>query len=159
MDFLAGRETQNAGLPEARASSVLIKPCDVTRNGNRGAAFLEQFMTARKRHLVEIQLRIGDRIRCFPTSQPIVVGRDAECDLVVAFPWVSRQHAILEVRGNRLYLTDDSTNGTYLCINRRKPVLVHNQAAILPDDCRISLTLDPSDPHAEFLEIRAVVLP
>jgi predicted component of type VI protein secretion system len=45
-----------------------------------------------------------------------IIGRSADCDLVIDHPSVSRQHAMLERAGNgRLYLKDlTSKNGTFL---------------------------------------------
>ena len=46
-------------------------------------------------------------------GRPITVGRAADVDVVVADPLVSRRHARLAPRGDRLVLTDlGSTNGT-----------------------------------------------
>ena len=46
---------------------------------------------------------------------PLLVGRDAKCDLVLADDSLSRRHAKIEKRDGRFYVTDlDSTNGTYV---------------------------------------------
>lgn len=52
----------------------------------------------------------------FPLSRPrVVMGRGAGCDLQLSDSEVSRQHAMLEIRGDEATLTDlTSTNGTYV---------------------------------------------
>jgi DNA-binding response OmpR family regulator len=48
-------------------------------------------------------------------KEVLVLGRAADCDLVVAEPRVSRHHAELRRAGDGFLLADlDSTNGTYL---------------------------------------------
>ena len=43
------------------------------------------------------------------------VGRSTDCDIVLADPSVSRNHALLDVRSKALYVRDTgSTNGTYV---------------------------------------------
>ena len=44
----------------------------------------------------------------------LVVGRQGDCDVVVAEPVVSRQHARIERRGADYVLIDSSRNGTFV---------------------------------------------
>ena len=49
------------------------------------------------------------------TSQPIVIGRDTGCDIVVLNPHVSRSHAVIWAHNSAWYVTDlKSANGTWL---------------------------------------------
>jgi adenylate cyclase len=52
----------------------------------------------------------------FPLNNlPVVVGRVPECAIHLADPWVSSNHARIEMRGKDLWLVDlQSTNGTFL---------------------------------------------
>ena len=43
-----------------------------------------------------------------------VVGRDAECDIVVDAAHVSRRHARIELRGRKFFVVDQSLNGTWV---------------------------------------------
>jgi cytochrome P450 / NADPH-cytochrome P450 reductase len=53
--------------------------------------------------------------RSLPPGPSYLVGRDPECDIVVADPRVSRQHAVLRLEAGRWVLTDNgSTHGTYV---------------------------------------------
>jgi anti-anti-sigma factor len=46
---------------------------------------------------------------------PFVIGREATCQLRLGSPMVSKRHAVLETRGQLVFLRDlDSTNGTIL---------------------------------------------
>ena len=48
------------------------------------------------------------------SSPTLLFGRETGNDIVVVDPRVSRQHARIELRNGLFYLTDSSTNGTYL---------------------------------------------
>jgi pSer/pThr/pTyr-binding forkhead associated (FHA) protein len=48
-------------------------------------------------------------------GQPIVLGRDSSCDLLLDFPMISLRHARLWQDGNRIMIEDlGSTNGTFV---------------------------------------------
>jgi pSer/pThr/pTyr-binding forkhead associated (FHA) protein len=50
-----------------------------------------------------------------PDGQKVTVGRQAGCDLVIADPYISRQHVSLAVRNGCLYMNDlDSAQGTFV---------------------------------------------
>ncbi len=56
----------------------------------------------------------GER-RQWPIDSPVLVGRDTDCDVVLADPTVSRQHAILEPDDQAWRLKDlGSNNGTFV---------------------------------------------
>ncbi len=84
----------------------------------------------------------------------MTLGRSETCDLVVPRLWVSRMHATLEIRANKAYLRDTSTNGTYVCFPGQNPLLARREVVLLPDRCQLSLTKEPSDPEAELISCR-----
>lgn len=47
-------------------------------------------------------------------NRRVVIGRDAECDIVLREQVVSRRHALIEAKGGEFFLTDCSTNGTFV---------------------------------------------
>lgn len=55
----------------------------------------------------------GVRVLSVPRSQDVIVGRDDECDVVIADDSVSRRHARLSLTGEEMWVEDlGSTNGT-----------------------------------------------
>ena len=64
---------------------------------------------------VTLELRYHDALLRLDESRPkAVLGRDIDCDLVVAGAYASRRHVMVELRRGRFVLTDQSTNGTYV---------------------------------------------
>lgn len=50
-----------------------------------------------------------------PNDRPVIVGRDNQCDIVLAATYLSRQHTRLEVAGDKVKVTDlSSANGTFI---------------------------------------------
>lgn len=72
--------------------------------------------------------------KIYPLSKPrIVIGRGAECDLQLADSEISREHAMLEIRGDEATLIDlSSTNGVYVDGTRteRATLFSHHEFAL-----------------------------
>ena len=70
------------------------------------------------------------------TSQPIVIGRDTGCDIVVLNPHVSRSHAVIWAHNSAWYVTDlKSANGTWLAGSSiQESVLRDNDVLSLDQD-------------------------
>lgn len=79
------------------------------------------------------------------TSKPntIVLGRDAGCGLTVADRAASRQHATVEVRGDKFVLVDHSANGTYVAWGSMETCLKREEM-ILPPRGQLGLGASPS---------------
>jgi class 3 adenylate cyclase len=56
----------------------------------------------------------GREISIAPGAPPLSIGRDPGCGLIVPGTFASRRHALVEIRGNRSTITDQSTNGTFV---------------------------------------------
>lgn len=59
-----------------------------------------------------------------------LMGRSADCDLVLEHPLVSRHHAEIRYQNNEFILTDFSTNGTELIVEGRSSRLHHSEVAL-----------------------------
>jgi adenylate cyclase len=75
--------------------------------------------------------RGGDEVWLDRTSKSnSIVLRHPGCELTVTHPAASRQHATIEVRGDKFVLVDHSVNGTYVawgatetCLKREEMIL------------------------------------
>ena len=57
----------------------------------------------------------GEELQMVESSEPIVIGRDTGCDVVIMNPHVSRSHAVIWAHNSAWYVTDlQSANGTWL---------------------------------------------
>ena len=75
------------------------------------------------------------------SSRPsaIVLGRHAACEIIVSDPAGSRQHATIEVRGDKFVLVDHSVNGTYVTWEGAAETCLKREEMILPIRGRLSL--------------------
>jgi adenylate cyclase len=101
------------------------------------------------RRLGGLELTCGEwKVRVHDAAAKVVIGRDRDCDLVVQGAYASRRHAVIEVRRDRYVLTDQSTNGTYVCDDhdsQRAPVFVKRESTDLGAEGSISLGALPGD--------------
>lgn len=64
-------------------------------------------------------------------EESITIGRDAGCMLVVAEAKASRQHCVIERRGQKFILRDHSTNGTYVAVEGEEETVLRREEIIL----------------------------
>jgi class 3 adenylate cyclase len=87
------------------------------------------------------QLRImyaGGEVVQEPTDT-VTIGRDLQCNLVVASELASRQHARIEYSRGKFVLTDQSTNGTFVQIDGSPEVYLRREALPLSGTGAIAL--------------------
>lgn len=90
-------------------------------------------------------VRFGERqVRLDAGSDPLVLGRDPECSLVVARSRVSRRHATIERVQRAFCVRDHSTNGTWLVAPGLRMTLKRNSVT-LPRAGRLWLGARPEE--------------
>jgi len=67
----------------------------------------------------------------------IVIGRDAQCNIVIADRNASRQHARIERRRDKFFLVDQSTNGTFVAFANAPKVVLRREELMLRGSGRI----------------------
>ena len=80
------------------------------------------------------RLRLRYRGREVPrrrANESVVIGRDQDCQLVVADHTASRQHCTIERRQDKFVLQDHSTNGTYVTLEGEKEILLRREEIAL----------------------------
>ena len=65
------------------------------------------------------------------TNSRVEIGRQKSNDIQVVNNRVSRTHALVEYKDGKYYLTDQSSNGTYLLMEGRKGVTVRKKEIVL----------------------------
>jgi len=102
-----------------------------------------------------LHLKMGEQELFVDTGRPsVILGRQAQNDLVVKEVTASRVHARLEYRRGKFVLIDQSTNGTCVAMEGKKSVYVHNDEIVLGARGFISLgcEVDSSSPQAIHFE-------
>jgi hypothetical protein len=94
---------------------------------------------------------MGDTMLYVDSNKPAaVLGRQGYNDIVVSEVTASRVHARIEYRRGKFVLIDKSTNGTYVSLDGKKSVFVHNDELVLGARGYISLgcEVDAESPQA-----------
>lgn len=69
----------------------------------------------------------GRNMRIPPSMRSIRCGREDVSDLILKSTQVSRAHATIERRRDKIVLIDHSTNGTYLVPEHQQPIKLHRE--------------------------------
>ena len=91
-----------------------------------------------------------------PESTAIRLGRDAQCDIVVNEPYVSRIHARIHFRRDHFLLEDHSTNGTYVRTDDGNTVYLRREKLPLWGHGIISLGKPPSEATVALIDFQLV---
>ncbi len=76
-----------------------------------------------------------------PARPRLTIGRDAGCDIKIEDSRVSRLHARIEFRKTSFYLSDESTNGTFLFEGGNEtPIRLHRRAHRLEGEGSVLLS-------------------
>ena len=77
-------------------------------------------------------LRYGDAAVTLDANQRVIsMGRDADCDVAIHDRRASRQHARIELRGERIVLIDNSTNGTYVTLDGQPELFLRGNECVI----------------------------
>ena len=88
---------------------------------------------------ISLRLQLGATVLLLDQARAgIVLGRDAACEMVVADRMASRQHARIERRGDKFFLIDQSSNGTYVAFAGAEEVALRREETMLRGSGRIA---------------------
>lgn len=102
---------------------------------------------------IGLVLSIGnERYVVGPERPSIVIGRTDGCEIVIRDTDVSRRHASVELRLGAFYLSDHSTNGTFLIPQDGATQHVRRQSVPLPSCGGISPGVSPATDTRTLIE-------
>ena len=84
--------------------------------------------------------------------QSVSLGRDVNNDIVVEDRKASRNHARIERRGQKFYLVDQSSNGTYLSPVGEKELLLRREEVLLQGSGSLCFGSSISEPNVDYLK-------
>jgi predicted component of type VI protein secretion system len=100
-----------------------------------------------------LKLVFGDREVWLDRSGSVAItlGRDAACGVEIQDEGASRQHATIEIRGDKIVIVDHSSNGTYVAWDQESETWLRREEMILPPRGHISLGRSTRAPHARIV--------
>jgi class 3 adenylate cyclase len=132
-----------------------VRPLDpVSVKGRADTVAVFDYLWGRRGDLTVISVPVAKakpsrlRIACgerevwldqWSSPNAIVLGRHTECRLTVPDPAASRQHATIEVRGDKFVLVDHSVNGTFVESDGAIETCLKREEMVLPTRGRIGL--------------------
>jgi len=105
--------------------------------------------------VVELVLRHGGReVVLGAEHNSVMIGRDQACDLVIADPKASRHHAKIEKRRDKFFVTDQSTNGTFVTFAGEAEIALRREEAMLRRSGRIVFGHSAAEPTPDAIDFQ-----
>ncbi len=136
---------------DVNVSEVIWQGGEELTMSTSSLAFTNKVVTLRLEHAGHDRAWVLDQAHA-----SVVLGRDAQCEVVIADRNASRQHARIECRRDKFFLVDQSTNGTFVVMANEAEVLLRREEIMLRGAGRIGFGHSVTVPDAEFVtfEIR-----
>ena len=100
-----------------------------------------------------LRLRYGGKIVTLNDSKRVIrMGRGADSDIVIHDPRASRNHARIELRGDRVVLIDNSTNGTFVTMNGMLEFFLLKEEFVINGKGLICFADSATNPDADSAE-------
>lgn len=89
---------------------------------------------------VKLKVRYNDlEVVLNKERSSLVMGRSQSCDLPINEKLASRQHVRIELRRDKFFIIDQSTNGTHVYVDNEAPAFLRREEMPLNGNGRISL--------------------
>lgn len=96
----------------------------------------------------ELRLSIADRSLTLNAQAPSArLGRGSSSEIRVTDTRASREHAYIELRGDKFVLVDRSSNGTFVAIDGEREFVLSHEEVVLRKRGRIALGRPSSESH------------
>lgn len=107
---------------------------------------------------VTVTLRYADKAFACPERKTLSIGRSATNEIVIEQPWISREHAKLQVCRGKVQLSDQSSSGTYLSVQPGYEFLLKRETVLLTGSGIICPGAQPAAPGAEIIHYEVTIL-
>ena len=133
-----------------------IAVCEVIWQVGEELTMATPSMTQAPRNVELVLLYAGGQQFLKDANSAMVLGRDASCQMVVPDRMASRQHARIERRRDKFFLTDQSTNGTFVALEGEAEMVLRREEVMLRGKGRLALGHSISDAPDEtiYFEVR-----
>lgn len=102
---------------------------------------------------VSLQVSYGDKtVTLNPDRQGLVMGRSQACDLPINEKLASRQHVRIEMRRNKFFIIDQSTNGTHVKLDNVDDAFLRREEMHISSNGAISLGKSFAEDPTEVVE-------
>lgn len=106
---------------------------------------------------VTVTLRYADETFTCPERKTLSIGRSLDNDIVIEQPWISREHARIQMRRGKVQLTDQSSSGSYISTQAGYELLLKRETVLLTGTGTISPGLPATAPESELIHYEVTV--
>ncbi len=105
---------------------------------------------------VSVELTLNGKTYSCSDGQSMILGRADHCDVLDPSPWVSREHAVVEVKGDKVNLTDRSSGSTFVKLGDGHEISIVRESVMLTGSGIISLALSTEAPNVNPIQFRVI---
>jgi adenylate cyclase len=106
----------------------------------------------------KLTITYNDKTVALSKKRPgLVMGRSQNCDLTINEKLASRQHVRIELRRDKFFIVDQSTNGTHVLVDGSPEEFLRREEIPLTGNGRISLGRGFSEDPEEVVEFKLLV--
>lgn len=98
----------------------------------------------------------GQTVELSKKRPGLVMGRSQNCDLTINEKLASRQHVRIELRRDKFFIVDQSTNGTHVMVDGTPEEFLRREEIPLTGNGRISLGRGFSEDPDEIVEFKLI---
>ena len=114
---------------------------------------LSAIESSQRQKTTQLQLVYRNQEICLRKNMPVfILGRDADCSMIVEGELISRHHATIEYRKGKFIFIDSSTNGTYISTEEGRNVYVCHEEVPLWGCGNISLGHIPEQDASNLIQ-------
>src|SRR5574341_1091307 len=122
-----------------KGRSAEVTLCELLWRQDIGAT-LHHHSAALRAPAARLKLKYrGKELELAQSSEPLMIGREGDCGIVVANTHASRHHCSIQRRGDHFVLVDRSTNGTFVTIEGEGETRLKREEFVLRKRGSISL--------------------
>jgi adenylate cyclase len=134
------------------------EPLPIFELGWQDSEELTTLWTRMEQPSLRLKLVYGARDLWFDgtTGNPLRLGRDAACEIVIVDRRASRQHARIEKRRDKFLLVDESSNGTYVAMAGEAEIYLRREELVLRQSGRIGIGHRTGEQDASSLEFYCI---
>ncbi len=137
---LARQATRELAAVPVKGKGELVRVCEVIWH-DEGNLTLMQAVPPPSSLPARVELRVqhgSNQVALAAGWDVVLLGRDKSCDVVIADPMASRQHARIERRGDKIVLIEQSTNGTWIALAGESERQLRREELVLVSNGRLS---------------------
>jgi len=149
----SARLLNNLSIPGQPAERQVFEVLWREHASNAAKVIVDHLQVPVKEQELRLCIRYGRFVTVLDKQRTrLLMGRDVSCEIAIHDRRASRNHALIERRGEHFVIKDTSTNGTFVTINGEPELLLKHDELVLHGSGVIAFAAPMGSPGADIAE-------